>query len=487
MNNLSRDQKQRMNNPSRDQKQKRMENSPGRNQGDHGSARSEEMLRSGAYLQLACHLCIPTILIMLVNVLYHMADVFFIGQTKSPHMVAAVTLAGPMFSILSGLGVLLGNGGCTAMSLALGRGEYEKVKQTSAFAIYASLFLGLLFSGMVLPLLHPICQLLGTDEETLSYTADYLRIIAAGAPVIMLTNVIPSLIRADGSTTSSMIGNMIGTALNIVLDPLLILHLQMGVSGAALATLIGNIGGLIYYLYFLFTRGKLYSLSPRDISLRGGLPFTVIRLGLPMSCATILMSISSAISNHLMMSYGSIAIAAQSVAGRIGMIISMTVMGICMGMQPAISYNYGSKNYRRLIEILWKTTALSVVAGSLLSLFCLLARDSLLRSFLDRSEVLSIGRICMLASILVGPFLGFYQMCTTYLQATGKSNEALLVSLLEKGLFYIPVLFLMRWLYQMYGIVFASTVTTVLSAMVALYFCYRDFRRELGKKKEANA
>lgn len=451
------------------------------NRNHTSSAGSEEMLRSGSYPQLACRLCIPTILIMLVNVLYHMADVFFIGQTGNPDMVAAVTLAGPLFSILSGLGVLLGNGGCTAMSLALGRKEYTKVRQISSFAIWTSIVLGLVFTFAVLPWMNPLCRILGADNATLRYTAEYMRIIAIGAPAVMLTNVIPSLIRADGSTTHSMIGNMIGTALNITLDPVLISVLHMGVSGAALATVIGNLASLLYYFYFLCTRGKIYSVSPRDFSLHGGIPLTVIRLGLPMSCSTILMSISSTISNNLMMSYGSVAIAAQSVAGRIGMLISMTVMGICMGMQPAISYNFSSENRSRLLEILWKTTGLAVSVGTLLSLFCLIFRDSLLNAFLNNSEVLGIGRICLLTSIIAGPFLGFYQICTTYLQATGKSNKALIVSLLEKGMIYIPVLFLMRFFFQMYGIIFTSTITTLLAASAALYFCYKDFRKELHK------
>ena len=234
------------------------------------AASNEEMLRSGDYWKLAGKLCVPAILIMLVTVLYHMADVFFIGQTGDPNKVAAVSLASPMFSILSGLGVLLGNGGCTAISLALGKGQYDRIKKTSAFAVWGAVAIGVIFAAVVLPLLEPICGLLGANGETRGFTAEYLRIIAIGAPVIMLTNVVPALIRADGSTTDSMIGNMIGTVLNIALDPLLISTFNMGVSGAAVATVTANIVSLCYYAYFLHTRGKIYSVSPKDISLKKG-------------------------------------------------------------------------------------------------------------------------------------------------------------------------------------------------------------------------
>ena len=443
------------------------------------AASNEEMLRSGDYRTLALKLCVPAVLIMVVMVLYHMADVFFIGQTGDPNKVAAVSLASPMFSILSGLGVLLGNGGCTAISLALGKGDYDRTKKISSFAIWGAALTGAVFAVAVLALMNPVCRMLGTDAETEAFTAEYLRIIAIGAPIIMLTNVVPALIRADGSTTDSMIGNMIGTVLNIALDPLLISVFGMGVSGAAMATVAANAVSLGYYALFLRKKAKIYSASPRDISLKKDVVWTVISLGLPMSISTILASVSGAVANNLMMAYGSVAVAGQSVASRIGQMVSMVVMGICMGMQPAISFNYGAGNKKRLTEILKKTTGLAVIAGTVLSALCLLFRDQLLNAFLNNPDVLQIGRVCLLAAVVIGPFYGFYQICTTYLQAAGKTRQAITVSLLEKGLVYIPVLFLMNWLFRMYGIVFAGTVTTVISSIAALVFCYKDYRKEL--------
>ncbi|MBR5345863.1 MAG: MATE family efflux transporter [Clostridia bacterium] len=447
-------------------------------------AANEAMLREGSYGKLALKLCVPAILIMLVNVLYHMADVFFIGQTGDPNKVAAISLASPMFSVLSGLGVLLGNGGCTAISLALGRGDYSGIKKISAFCVWGAVAVGAVFACAVLPLMGPICGLLGANADTEGFTAEYLRIIAIGAPVIMFTNVVPSLIRADGSTVDSMIGNMIGTVLNIALDPLLIRTFGMGVSGAALATVAANAVATVYYLYFVKTKGKIYSVHPKHVSLRKEVSLTVLSLGLPMACSTILGSVSGAIANNMMMEYGAVAVAGQSVASRIGMIISMTVMGVCMGMQPAISYNYSAKNVKRLTEILIKTSALAFTVGTVLSLLCFLLRDPLLNAFLNNNQVLDVGRICLYASVIIGPFYGFYQISTTYLQATGKSKKAVIVSLLEKGLIYIPALFLMKLAFGMYGVIFAATVTTVLAAVVSLWFCYKDYRKELRDKQE---
>ncbi len=153
------------------------------------------MLQSESYSELVRKLCLPAVLIMLVTVAYNLADIFFIGRSGDPNMIAAVTLASPLFTILSGLGVLMGNGGCTAMSLSLGQRDYETIKKTSAFCIWSCLFIGILFSVTVILFMDPICGLLGATPETKQFTMEYLRIVAIGAPFIMFTNVVPALIR----------------------------------------------------------------------------------------------------------------------------------------------------------------------------------------------------------------------------------------------------------------------------------------------------
>ncbi len=276
-------------------------------------------------------------------------------------------------------------------------------------------------------------------------------------------------------------GTLIGTGINMILDPIMILGLDMGVTGAAIATVLGNIVGSIFYIRFLRTKGKMYSMSLRNVSFRKDIVLKVISLGLPLSCVTILMSVSSALANNLMIDYGAVAVAGQSIAGKIGMVISMVVMGICIGMQPAISYNFSANNRERLIEILKKTTVLAIVTGAILSIVCLIFRDRLLLAFFNNDEVLSIGRVCLLATIIEGPVFALYQMCASYLQATGKAVWAVIASVLNKGLLYIPILYLLSVTLDMYGIIFAMLVTTILSAVLTWAFSRIDFKKVLAK------
>ena len=449
---------------------------------------NERILREGSFPKLLLQLCIPSIVIMVVMVLYNMADVFFIGKLGDPYMIAAVGLAGPVFSILSGFGTLFGSGGCTVISLALGGNDRQRARQASAICFYGALIFGVIYAVLVLSFLRPICSILGADAATMDYTYSYLRVITIFAPISIFSNVFLNLIRADGAAKESMVANVLGTVTNIVLDPLFILVFRWGVSGAALATGLGNIVSSIVILRYMHSNADLYSIHLSDAKWKKDIVISVFTLGLPMAFSTILMSVSSILSNHLLVSYDSIAVAAQGVAGKIGMLNSMIAMGICIGMQPAISYHYASGNRERTVEILKKTCLTTVSTGVLISAFSFLFRDTILTAFIDDPKVIAIGRVALLASVAVGPVYGIYQMATTYFQSTGQAGYATVCSLLNKGLIYIPVLFLLKQVFGMYGILFTGAVTDGLSLLAAVLMVLRVIRmpeKPVGERQTA--
>ena len=435
--------------------------------------KNQKMLEEASFSKLLLNLCLPTILIMLVMVIYNMADTFFIGQTGDPVKIAAISLCAPLFSVLSGLGTLFGSGGCTAVSLALGKKETARIKAYTSLCCCGSLFIGFLFLLIVLLAVKPISLALGADGDTLSLTCSYLRIIALGAPVILFNNVFANIIRADGAAKESMIANILGTLSNIGLDALFILVFSWDVAGAALATVFGNLISCCYLLYYILKKQPAFSLHPKFLSLKKEILLPVTTLGLPLACSTLLMSISSMISNRLMMGYGPVALAAQGVAGKIGMLLSMLAMGICMGMQPAISYNCGRGSRERMNHIIQSTGIFTVILGTLLTLICFFARDRIIMAFIDNAQVISYGQIMVLASISTGPFYGLYQLCQTFLQSTGKASYATLVALLDKGLFYLPMLFLLNHRFGFYGIAFTGAATLAFSLAAGIFFSLR--------------
>ena len=433
--------------------------------------KNEQMLQTGSFLQLVCNLCVPTIVIMLVMVLYNMADTYFIGKTGDPCKIAAVSLCGPVFSILSGLGTLLGSGGCTVVSLALGKKEYRTIKACTSLCCYASLAIGLVFTAVVLLNLTGIGNAIGANADTLEYTRTYLRILAVGGPVILFGNVFKNLIRADGSAKQSMISNGLGTIANIILDPILILGAGMGVAGAAVATVAGNLLSFFYLLWYVRKKQKTFSLRISDISLKKEIVMPVVTLGLPLACSTIMMSVSQVFMNHVLAGYGSVAVAASGVAGKVSMVVSMVAMGLCMGMQPAISYNFGAGTYKRMYRIIRNLGILAVVVGGLLTIGCLLGKSQLTAMFIEHEEVILLGERMVTASMLMGPLYGLYQLCTMFLQSTGKASYATLVALLDKGVLYLPILFGLNMLFGLNGVIYTAPLTDMLSLLVGAALC----------------
>ncbi len=438
--------------------------------------KNEKLMREGSVGQLLVKLSFPVILIMMVTVLYNMADVFFIGRTGNRFQLAAISLAGPVFSAISAFNTLIGFGGCTACSIAFGEGRDDLVKEYSSFVLYAALALGIFLTALILGGMRFLLSLLGANEETAAYAAEYLRILALGAPFLITSGALGNTVRADGDVKSAMLASLTGTLLNIALDPLFIAVFRWGCSGAALATVIGNIVSLLLLLRAASEK-KAFSLSVKDFTLQKNISLRVLSLGLPMAASTLLMSFSFAFSNRLTVSYGNVALAARSVAGKSAMLIPMLVMGLCMGVQPAISYVYGSRDRVRLRKIVLGIGAVAVCVAGLMSAAFFFFREQYISAFSPDPEIISLGKHMMLGTLLAVPVEGVYHMCSTYLQATGKVGYATLTSLMQKGLVFLPVLFLMERFFALDGIIFANAVTTVISTVIALFLCRRWSRQ----------
>ena len=429
----------------------------------------ETLMREGSIGQLLLKMSLPVILIMMVTVLYNMADVFFIGRTGDRFQLAAISLASPVFSAISAFNTLIGFGGCTACAIALGAGKTELVKKYSAFVVYAALGVGLLLLVLVLAGMPALLSLLGTNEETAAYTAEYLRVLALGAPFMVLSGALGNTVRADGDVKNAMVASLIGTGLNVVLDPLFISVFRWGCSGAALATVVGNVVSMV--LLVAVTKKPAFSLSIKDCSLRKDVSLRVLGLGLPMAASTLLMSFSSAFSNRLAVSYGNVAVAARSVSGKTAMVIPMVLMGICMGVQPAISYVFGQKDFARLRKIVLGVGGVCVGLAAVLSAVFFVFRSQFMAAFSPDEEIIALGAHMMLGTVLAVPAEGVYQICSTYLQGTGKVSYATLTSLMQKGLVFVPVLYVMERLFGLDGIIYANAVTTVISTVIALLLC----------------
>ncbi len=428
-----------------------------------------EMFEKAPIPRAVATMAIPSMITMLVVVIYNMADTFFIGQTGDPVQVAAVSLAMPIFSVFMAIGSMFGMGGNSTVARALGSGRADRVKNISAFCFYTVIGLGIILAIFMFILLDPVMNICGVTDATYEYTKSYLTYITMGAPFIMLANCCGNLLRGEGAATASMIGNMTGTITNIILDPIFILVLGWGVGGAGAATVLGNILACVYYLcYFIFNKKTQLSIKPKFYKWGDKIASSVISIGLPTALNSLLMSIATVVMNNTMGKYGEDPLAAMNVAMRINMLVVFMQSGLCMGVMPLVGYNYGSGNKKRMMNILYFTGACAVAIGTVLTVIMVFARSSIVAAFINDENVVSYGIHYLVGIQTSAPFVGLFFLSTSTLQGMGKATYSLLMTLLRQFVAYIPAILLLDHFFGLNGLCYAQPIADYFSIIVGL-------------------
>lgn len=410
----------------------------------------------------------PSVLSVLVMVIYNMTDLFFIGLLKNTALTAAVAVVGPVFTLASAGATVLGMGGCAVVAGSLGAGDRQDARCVSSLCGWCALLTGVLLAVVLNLFCEPILYLLGTNAEILPYATHYLRILALGAPAMIFSVSAASLLRADGAIRRGLAGNLAGSITNIFLDPLFILGFGWNIAGAAAATMLGNLVASGIYLHHILRRSEVLSLSPSDALRRPARLGRVLALGLPNGVSSLLSGLAGSFSNRLLAAYGTNALAAMAAADKSAMVVTLIQMGICMGLQPLLSYNVGGRNLPRLRAVLSRSFGLTVGFGTLFALFCLLAQRPLIGLFLSDPEAISLARQLLPWLLAGSPLLGLYYLGINFLQAAGYAGSATLLSALRQGVLLVPALYGFHHLLGLPGLAAARAATDLLSAAIAL-------------------
>lgn len=421
---------------------------------------------------------IPSIISMLMVLVYNLADTFFIGQTKDPLMVAAVSLGTPAFLMFMAVGMLFGIGGTSLISRLLGEGHREKAVQSCSFCFYTGLAVGI--AGMLLIFFGagPVAKIVGATDVTYDYVVEYLRLVAPGIPFLVISNAFSSIIRAEGKASKAMAGMIIGNLANIILDPIMILGLHMNVAGAALATTIGNILSAVFYISHFLTGKSMLSISPRHYKATGGIAAGVFAIGIPASLNSMLMSTSNVIVNNLMKDHGEMAVAGLGVAMKVNMIAVMLLIGLGTGIQPLLGYNFGAGNRKRFLGILKFSLILAVSLSLVMTVICYMGAGPMVSAFLEDQDAFGYGMSFARIYIYSGPILGVLFVMINTIQAMGAAVPSLILSVSRQGLLYIPVLFTFNRIYgTAASLAAAQPVTDYLAAALSIILEIIAFRK----------
>ena len=424
-------------------------------------------------------MALPAMLNILVMMLYNMADMYFVGQLGDSTKVAAVSIAMPVFTLLMALGSMIGGGGCALIARNLGQKSTEKVRLYSSLCCWGSVVVGALFAVILFVFCDQILVLLGSNAELNAPARQYILILALGAPAMIFTTAC-SIIRAEGAVKEGMIANLIATLTNVILDPIFILFLGWEIRGAAAATVIGNAAGVVYLLWYIVCKKSSISLDLSQALSRITAFRDVVALGLPNGINSSLSSVSSALANRLLVQYGTVAVAAMAAAGKATLVISMVQMGICIGVQPLLAYHYGAGNLKRIREILWKLSALTIGVGLIALLICRIFSRELIHLFLKEPEALELGIRMVRLQMMTGPFIGMYYISSNFLQASGNAGHSMFVSLLRQGIFFIPLIYVMNARFGVSGNIWAHIVADALASVTGVVLMLKQYRRLTG-------
>ena len=437
----------------------------------------EQLFRDQPVWKSIFAMAVPSLLTIVIMIFYNMADMFFIAQLGDTAKVASVSIISPVFNIIMALATMIGVGGSAMIANAFGSGDAEKAKNISSLCFYSAVALGAVVTVLLLIFQTPLLRLLGTKPEMMGDSRTYLLVLSCGTVFMLISSSMGMLVRAEGAVKEGMYGNLAGALSNIVLDPLFILVFRWGVAGAAVATVIGNMVSACFYIRFVKRHAAVISLELRRAFVMPREILPILALGLPNAASTVLSGFASTFSNNLLSQHGTDAIAAAAAAGKAGMLISMVQMGICMGVQPLMAYNYGSRNLPRLKEVLRKTALLTGCIGLGTLALCFALRSGIIALFLKDAAVAKMGERYMLYVMAGAPFLGLVYISTNFLQATKKARSAILVSLLRQGLLLIPLLILLHGLFGFYGLAAAHMAADMGAAVIAVIIFLYEYRK----------
>ncbi|MGG7162484.1 MATE family efflux transporter [Clostridium ihumii] len=419
--------------------------------------------------KLLLEFSIPAIVGMIVNTLYNIVDRMYIGHIKGIGNLAlsGVGVAMPIVTVVSAFSMMVGIGTSYKISIKLGENDKESAENHLGNAVTLLLLLSFLASVVGLVFIDPILNIFGASKNTIGFARDYIEIIFIGTVFNMLSFGLNHSIRSDGSPKTAMFSMLIGAIANIILDPIFIFVLDMGVRGAAIATIIARSISTIWILYY-FTKGKsILKIKKSNMKLKKEVVISIITIGMVPFCIQISQGFVQLISNNALKTYGGDnAIAAMAIISSISMIFMMPVFGINQGSQPIIGFNYGAKNYERVKETVKYGVIVATIILMLGFLIIQLMPKVLISMFNDNSELINTTIKGIRIYLMMMPLVGFQVIISNLFQAIGKVKIAMVLSLLRQVIILIPCMIIVPKFKGITGVWLSGAISDGLSAVI---------------------
>ena len=431
--------------------------------------RKREQMLSEPVEKLVCKMAIPTTISMLVTALYNLADTFFVGQIGSNTATGAVGIVFSYMAIIQAVGYFFGHGSGNYISREIGKKNYENASEMAATGFFMALFIGVGFMIGGLVFRTNLAYLLGSTNSMIQDTVSYLTYILFGTPYMMAAFVLNNQLRLQGNSLFGMIGLVSGAVLNMILDPLLIFLCDMGISGAALATIISQ------FVSFMILLAGCQKSSNVTIRWKKFKPTRnnfkeIVFGGFPSLSRQGLASISMLLLNRFAGGYGDAAIASFAVVTKIINISSAAILGFGQGFQPVCGYNYGAEKYDRVKKGFWFSVKTATVLLIIVSIVLYLNAPALIKVFRDDPDVVRIGAQALRYQIMAMPFLGWVIVANMFLQNIRKVVPASIVAMARQGIVFLPLLFILSHYFELTGLELTQPISDIITFAISIPF-----------------
>lgn len=419
-------------------------------------------------------MAIPTIISMLLTSMYNLVDTFFVGKINTQSTAAVGVVFSVMFFIQA-FSFFFGNGSGNYISRQLGAQNTKDAEVMASTGLFYTLVFSLIVMLLGWIFLEPISILLGSTPTILPYTRQYLGISLLGTPFIMGTFCINNQMRFQGFTKYSVYGAISGSIINCLLDPVFIFGFSMGVSGAAVASVIGQICGFVIMLIMSQKKGVIHY-THRRISFKGRFVKEIIAGGTPSISRQGLASVSTIALNSVAGNYGDAAIAAMSIVTRISMFIFSVIVGLGQGFQPMCGFCYGAKLYDRVKEGFWFSTKIGTFFLLFWSVVLIIFSGEVVSLFRDDPQVIAIGIPALRYQMIIFPACSFMMMANMMMQTCRKTIRANILAASRQGLFFIPLIFVLPYFYGLFGVEICQAVSDIISLIVTIPIVWSAFK-----------
>lgn len=413
-------------------------------------------------------LAVPTIISMLITTFYNMADTYFVGKMDNTSATGAIGVVFSLMTVIQAIGFFFGHGSGNYISRKLGAGDIDEAKNMASTGFFLSMLAGAIITVTGLIFIKPIAKGLGSTDTIFPYAVRYMRIILCGAPFMCSSLVLNNQLRFQGNAFYAMIGITSGALLNLILDPVLIFVFNMGVEGAACATVISQ-----FFSACLLWAGSRKS-DNLKIHLKNFKPskrifMEISRGGIPSLCRQGLGSVATVCLNNMMRGYGDAAIAAMAIVSRIMMFASSALIGFGQGFQPVCGFNYGAKKYKRVLKAFWFCIKVSTVFLVAVAVPAFIFAPNICGLFQKNdAEVLRIGSVALRCQLCTFPFMSWVVFSNMMMQTIGRVVPASFLAMSRQALFFIPAILILPNLFGLWGIIMAQPVADAVSLMFAI-------------------